>query len=57
MAWLVSDKVYPQKGYQKGLSALSQVPEEQVLSQITIRPGESELAGVIESKLILLVTI
>ena len=57
VAWLVSGKVYLQKGYQKGLSTLSQMPEEQVLSQITNRPGKSELAGVIGSKLMPLVTI
>ena len=54
---LVSGKVYLQKGYQKGLLTLSQVPEEQVLSQIMNRPGESELTRVIGSKLIPLVTI
>ena len=57
VAWLVSGKVYLQKGYQKGLWTLFQLPEEQVLSQITNRPGESGLAGVIGSKLIPLVTI
>ena len=57
VAWLVSGKVNLQKGYQKGLSTLSQMPEEQVLSQITNRPGKSELAGVIGSKLMPLVTI
>ena len=41
VAWVVSDKVYLQKGYQKGISTLSQMPQEQVLSQITNRPGES----------------
>ena len=57
LAWLVSGKVYLQKGYQKGLSTLFQMPEEHVLSQITNRPGESGLAGVIGSNLIPLVTI
>ena len=57
VAWLVSGKVYLQKEYQKGLSTLSQMPQEQVLSQITNRPGESGLAGAIGSKLISLVTI
>ena len=50
-------KVYHQKGYQKELLTLSQVPQEQVLSQITNRPGESGFAGVIGSKLIPLATI
>ena len=34
VAWLVSSKVFLQKGCEKGLSTLSQVLEEQVLSQI-----------------------
>ena len=34
VAWLVSSKVFRQKGCEKGLSTLSQVLEEQVLSQI-----------------------
>ena len=57
VAWVISGKVYLQKGYQKGLLTLSQMPEEQVLSQITNPPGESGSAGVIGSKLIPLVTI
>ena len=57
VAWLVSGKVYLQKGYQKGLSTLSQMLEEQVLRQITNQLGETGLAGIIGSKLILLVTI
>ena len=35
VAWLVSGKVYLQKGYQKGLSTLSQMPEEQVLENLS----------------------
>ena len=42
---------------ERELSTESQMPEEQVLSQITNWPGESELAGAIGSKLIPLVTI
>ena len=57
VAWLKSGKVYFQNGYQKGLLTLSQLPEEQGLSQITNRPGESGLAGFIGNKLIPLVTI
>ena len=57
VAWLVSGKVYLQKEYQKGLLTLSQMPQEQVLSQIANRPGESGLTGVIGSKVISLVTI
>ena len=57
VVWLVSGKVYLQKLYQRELSTESQMPEEQVLSQITNWPGESELAGAIGSKLIPLVTI
>ena len=50
VACLVSGKIYLQKEYQRGLSTLFQMPEEQVLSQITNQPGESGLAGVIGSK-------
>lgn len=57
VAWLVSGKIYPQKECQKGRSNLPQTPEEQVLTQITNRPGERELAGVIESELISSLTI
>ena len=57
VAWLVSGKIYLQKRYQKRLSILSQIPEEQLLSQIMNRPGETGLAGAVGSKLILLVII
>ena len=57
LVWLISGKGDLQKGYQKKLSTLSQMPEEQVFSQITNQPVESGLAGVIGSKLIPLVTI
>ena len=57
VAWLVSGEFYFQKGYQKRLSTLSKMPEEQVFSQITNRRGESGLASVIGTKLIPLVTI
>ena len=57
VAWLVSGKIYLQKEYQKALSTLSQMPEEQVLSQITNWSGEGGLASVIESQLIPLVTV
>ena len=52
LVWLASGKVYLQKECQKGLSNLSQMPEEQVLSQITNRPGKSGLARDIENKII-----
>ena len=52
VVWLVSGKVYLQKGYQNMLPTLFQVPEEQILSKIMNRPGESGLVGVIGSKLI-----
>ena len=52
LAWLASGKIYLQKECQKGLSTLSQMPEEQVFSQITNRPGESLLARDIENELI-----
>ena len=51
VAWLASGKNYLQKKYQKGLSTEKLMPEEQVLSEITNRSGESELGGVIGSKL------
>ena len=51
VAWLASGKIYLQKEYQKGLSTEKLMPEEQVLSEITNRSGESELGGVIGSKL------
>ena len=54
---LVSGKAYLQKGYQKELSTLTQMPEEQVLSQVMNLSGEHRLAGDIGSKLIPLVTI
>ena len=57
VAWLVSSKVYLQKRFQEGLSTLSQIPEEQVLSKITNRPGEIRLAVDIGNKVIPLVTI
>ena len=38
VAWPVSGKVYLQKHYQKALSVLSQMPEEQILIQITNHP-------------------
>ena len=41
VAWLVSGNIYLQKGYQKVLSTLSQMPEEQLLSQIMNRPAVS----------------
>ena len=43
LAWLASDKIYLQKEYQKGLSTLSQMPKEQLPSQIANRPPESGL--------------
>ena len=55
VAWLVSGKTYLQRECQNRLLALSQIPEGKVLSQITNRPGESGLAGVMGNKLIPLV--
>ena len=50
VAWPISGKVYLQKGCHKGLLTSSQMPKEQVLSQITNPPGESGLPGVIGKK-------
>ena len=41
VAWLASGNIYFQKGCQKVLSTLSQMPEEQLLSQIMNRPAVS----------------
>ena len=57
VTWLVSGSIYLQKEYQERLSALSQMPKEQVFSQITNYTGENRLASVIGSKLMPLVNI
>ena len=53
-AWKVSEKLWKVREYQNSLPHLSQTPEGQSQYLITIRPGESELAGVVNGRLILL---
>ena len=50
VAWKVSRK--PLREYQNSLLHLSQIPEDQGQYQITNRPGESGLAGVVNGSLI-----
>jgi len=47
VAWKISGKSFLQMAYQKKLSLLSQVQEGKAPSLITIRPGESLVAGVL----------
>ena len=49
--WTISGKDYLRREFQKQLTNLLQVQDEKVQSQITIRPGECGLAGVINNKL------
>ena len=49
--WTTSGKDYLRREFQKQLPDLLQVQDEKVQSQITIRSGECELAGVINNKL------
>ena len=50
--WTVSGKGYLQQEFQRGLSSLCQEKGDKVRNQITIRPGQSGLAGVEKEKLI-----
>ena len=50
--WLVSGSVWQRKEYQRGVQTLLSHREEKVLSQLTHRPGISELAGVLNEILI-----
>ena len=50
--WKISGKVWLRKAFQKQLPNLSKVQERIARSPITIRPGESGLAGVLGEKLI-----
>ena len=47
----MSGKDYLRRKFQKQLPNLLQVQDEKVHSQITIRPGECGLAGVINNRL------
>ena len=49
---MVSGKGCLQQEFQKGLPSLFQVQGDKVHYQITIRPGQSGLAGVVKEKLI-----
>ena len=50
--WTISGEDYLRREFQKQLSNLSQVQDKKFQSQITIYPGECELAGVINKRLI-----
>ena len=50
--WTVSGKGYLQQEFQRGLPSLFKVQADKVHYQITIRPGQSGLAGVVKEKLI-----
>jgi len=52
VAWKISGKSFLQMAYQRKLSLLSQVQEGKAPSLITIRPGESLVAGVLGNRLI-----
>ena len=49
--WTISGKDYLRREFQKQLPSLLQVQDEKVQFQITIRPGECGLAGVLNNKL------
>ena len=49
--WTISEKYYLRRQFQEELSNLLQVQDEKVQIQITIRPGEYGLAGVINKGL------
>ena len=51
-AWLVSGNHWHQKAFQTKLQSLYQIPEEEVRSLLTNRPGASGLAGVVNGRLI-----
>jgi len=51
-AWIVSGRVCSHREYQSGLQILSLHQEDRVRMQITRRPGISDLAGLIENRLI-----
>ena len=51
-AWIITGNIWLKKEFQKGLQILSFHEEERVLTQITVRPGISGLAGVINRRLI-----
>ena len=50
--WVVSGSVWQRKKYQKGLQTLSSHQEDNLLSQLTHRPGIRGLGGVLNKMLI-----
>ena len=52
VAWRISGNISFQREFQRGLQSLPLEVEEIALSQLTNRPGESGLAGVVNRKLI-----
>ena len=52
VAWFVLGKLFCVKEFQKTLLTLSQIPDEKAHSLIMSQPGENELAGVSNEKLI-----
>ena len=51
-AWLISGNYWHQKAFQTKLQSLYQIPEEEVRSLLTNRPGASGLASVVNGRLI-----
>ena len=51
-AWKVSKNVWQQEEFQTGLQNLCQIPEEEAQFFLTNGPGISDLAGVMNRKLI-----
>ena len=49
--WTISGKDYLRREFQKQLPNLLQVQDKKIHSQITIRPGECRIAGVINNRL------
>ena len=52
MVWTVSGKGWLQQQFQRGLLSLFQVQGVKVHYQITVRPGQSGLAGLVKEKFI-----
>ena len=52
LAWTISGKSYLRKKFQRKLSSLSQMPEDQLQTLNRSRPGLSRVAAVLADKLI-----
>ena len=52
MVWTVSGKGWLQQQFQRGLLSLFQVQGVKVRYQITVRPGQSGVVGLVKEKLI-----